>query len=397
MLVHTLLSAEAPPAELEILQTQMESLVSNFENTSIFRIHAGGARDPLEEYFLPVTLWPGVKFFAIKKRTQIKSIEWNDQGFGGTIDFREVPDSLFALRVETNALEGSLDAAGLPRTLLVLMARQNRLTGAIEWAALPPKLTVLGIEHNALSGTVDLSAVPRALHALKIEGNNFERIVGQGGVKLVVFGMHRAVLGYPEGESMSPHPDSLEQSGFHGDSVYRERPSARRNLLPELGGQIDDGEDDSTWTSFDNDTYETEESSMSRSHLPLSHSVSEHHATFGDYSHSYVDPRDDSGMFDDDGSFHTEYDDQGLPPLDVSSIMANDVDELSMLEESILKGTPMREKKDPVSVPRSVYSAVAYVLKSIVSGIMRAFEGIFRILVFPITQPYPSTVDFANF
>ena len=149
-------------------------------------------KHPTWNFTVPACAWYGVRCNATNGR--VCCVEWVNMGLNGTPCLDSLPEYLYYLSLDENALTGTPDLTSLNLGLVTLILSNNAFSGIPDLSSLPkdlqsldlssnyfsgtPALTslpeylnYLGLEHNALTGTPDLSSLPKGLKHLYIWSN----------------------------------------------------------------------------------------------------------------------------------------------------------------------------------------------------------------------------------
>ena len=160
-------------------QTQMEILVSNFPDTSVFQDELGN--------FLPVHVWHGI---STDDDGVVLDISWDPrtsrwfnefhgsqsepiiQG-GGSVDFQWIPATVEKFTASNLQLIGTIDTYVLPRCLLHLQLDYNELYGSFALKGLPQSVAFIDLQSNDFSGNLNFADMPRGVESFGVRQNRF--------------------------------------------------------------------------------------------------------------------------------------------------------------------------------------------------------------------------------
>ena len=94
---------------------------------------------------------------------EVVDIEWQRSDIEGALNFRWLPETLWTLFLDGNALEGTIDFTALPRALVRFYIDRNSFSGEADLTRLPASLEDLDIYRNKFHGPINLTALPSGL------------------------------------------------------------------------------------------------------------------------------------------------------------------------------------------------------------------------------------------
>ena len=116
----------------------------------------------------PACEWDGV---TCNEEGKVVKIRWQNRLLEGSLEWKNLPDTLLELSMHSNNLFGSIVLEDLPPHLEYLSLGTNHFTGGVTLQAMPKTMKKLLIGNNELSGSIRFGDLPDNLCFLYLADN----------------------------------------------------------------------------------------------------------------------------------------------------------------------------------------------------------------------------------